>query len=235
MRIRQDSSGFGRRGVFVSHCAGSLLPLTMRIIIVDDHQIMRDGLRSLLERDGVVQVVGEAANGRAGVERAMALVPDVVIMDLAMPELNGIGATQQLRAAGFAGGIVMLSSHDERRFVIQARDAGVDAYVHKDFAFEEVRAALDAAKRRDVFVSPKFARMAEEEGGLCEIAERLTPREREVLQMLAEGHSVKEIAFRFENSPKTIETHRMNLMAKLEVHNLADLTRLAVREGWVKI
>ena len=206
----------------------------MKIIIVDDHKIIRDGLRVLLERDPGQQVVGEAADGRAGVDLALKLKPDVVIMDMAMPELNGIEASRQLRSAGFVGGIVMLSSHNERRFVIQARDAGADAYVHKEFAFEQVRTAIAAAARRESYLSPDLAAQ-QDDGRLTGVAERLTAREREVLQMLAEGHSVKEIAYRFDISPKTIESHRKNLMVKLQVDNHADLTRLAVREGLAKM
>ena len=206
----------------------------MTIIIVDDHKIIRDGLRVLLERDPAQQVVGEAADGRAGVDLVLKLKPDVVIMDMAMPELNGIEATRQLRAAGYVGGVVMLSSHNERRFVIQARAAGADAYVHKEYAFEQVRTALAAAVRRESYLSPDLAAQ-QDDGRLTGVADRLTAREREVLQMLAEGQSVKEIAYRFDISPKTIETHRMNLMTKLQVDNLADLTRLAVREGLAKM
>jgi len=206
----------------------------MQIIIVDDHKIIRDGLRVLLERDPTFKVIGEAADGRAGVEITLRLKPEVVVMDLAMPELNGIEACRQLRAAGFAGGIAMLSSHDERRFVIQAREAGADAYVHKEFAFEQVRDAILASSRRESYLSPNLAAL-QDNGSLSSIFDLLTPREREVLQMLAEGHSVKEIAFRFGNSPKTIETHRMHLMTKLRVDNLADLTRLAVREGLARM
>ncbi len=206
----------------------------MKIIIIDDHKIIRDGLRVLIERDHTMQVVGEAPDGRTGMELVLKLRPDVVIMDMAMPELNGIEATRQLRQADFSGGIAMLSSHNERRFVIQAREAGVDAYVHKEFAFEQVLAAIWAASRRETYLSPHLAEL-EEDGLLPGVAANLTSREKEVLQMLAEGQTVKDIAFRFDLSPKTIETHRMNLMAKLKVHNLADLTRLAVREGLARM
>jgi len=206
----------------------------MKIIVIDDHKIIRDGLRVLLERDPSLQVIGEAADGRTGMELVLKLRPEVVIMDLAMPDLNGIEATRQLRADGFVGGIAMLSSHNERRYVISAREAGVDAYVHKEFAFEEVRAAVAAAARRESYLSPDLAAQADD-GQISTVAEMLTAREREVLQMLAEGQSVKEIAYRLGISPKTIETHRANLMRKLKVDNLADLTRLAVREGFAQM
>ena len=206
----------------------------MKIIIIDDHKIIRDGLRVLLERDSSHHVVGEAADGRTGMELVLKLRPDVVIIDLAMPELNGIEATRQLRADGFVGGIAMLSSHNERRYVIQAREAGVDAYVHKEFAFGEVCTAIAAAARRESYLSPDLASQVDD-GHLPTVAHDLTPREREVLQMLAEGQSVKDIAYRLGLSPKTIETHRASLMLKLKVKNLADLTRLAVREGFAQM
>lgn len=180
----------------------------------------------LLECNPEIKVVGTAPDGHTGVELVLRLRPEVVIMDIEMPLLNGIEAARQLRAAGFAGGIAMLSSHDERRFVAQAVDAGVDAYVPKQNAFDEVRDAVDSAGRREFFLSPSLVGLLEA-GGISGVSDLLTAREREVLQLLAEGHNVKEIAFRFSLSPKTIEAHRANLMAKLKVDNLAELTRRA--------
>ncbi len=206
----------------------------MKIIIIDDHKIICDGLTVLLERNPDLKVVGTAPDGYTGVELVLRLRPEVVIMDIEMPLLNGIEATRQLRADGFAGGIAMLSSHDERRFVVQAVEAGVDAYLLKENAFDEVRAAVDAVARREFFLSPSLSGFLDE-GRISGVSDLLTSREREVLQRLAEGHSVKDIAFSFGLSPKTIETHRMNLMAKLQLDNLADLTRLAMREGLAKM
>jgi DNA-binding NarL/FixJ family response regulator len=206
----------------------------VKLIIVDDHKIICDSLKVLLERDPAIQVVGTAADGHTGVELTLRLRPDVVIMDIEMPLLNGIEATRQLRAADFAGGIAMLSSHDERRLVLQAIEAGIDAYVLKQNTFDEVRDAIAAAGRREFFLSPTLAKLPGR-AGFSGIADLLTSREREVLQLLAEGHTAKEIAVRFSLSPKTIEAHRVNLMTKLKVDNLADLTRLALREGMAKI
>jgi DNA-binding NarL/FixJ family response regulator len=207
---------------------------TITLVLVDDHKIIRDGLRVLLERDQRASIVGEAADGRRGVELVLALKPRVAVIDMAMPEMNGVSAALALRNAGYGGGIVMLSSHDERRIVASALEAGVDAFVHKDVAFEELSEAILAAACREPYISPRL-RSGDGEGGLERVDQLLTPREREVVQMLAEGYSVKEIGFRLALSPKTIESHRTNLMGKLGVDNLADLTRIAVREGLAKM
>ena len=205
----------------------------MKIIIIDDHQIICDSLTALLELSPEFKVVGTAPNGHIGVELVLRLRPEVVIMDIEMPLLNGIKATRQLRAAGFGGGIAMLSSHDERFFVTQAMGAGADAYVLKHHAFDEVLDAIDAVSRREFFLSPRLMGLLDV-GGIAGVADLLTAREREVLQRFAEGHSVKEIALSFGLSPKTVEAHGASLMAKLKVDNLADLTRLALREGLAK-
>lgn len=202
----------------------------VNIIIVDDHKIICDSLTVLLERNPDYKVVGTAPDGHTGVELTLRLRPNVVIMDIEMPLLNGIEAARQLRAGGFAGGIAMLSSHDERRFVVQAVEAGVDAYVLKQNTFDEVRDAVDTVARREFFLSPSLAGLLDQ-GHVSGVSDLLTSREREVLQLLAEGHNVKDIAYRFSLSPKTIEAHRANLMTKLKVDNLAELTRLAIREG----
>lgn len=205
----------------------------LTVFIADDHKIVRDGLRLLIERAGGFRVVGDAANGRALVTSALALSPDVVIADMAMPELNGLQAVEQLRIAGYPGAIVMLSSHDERRTVAQAFAAGANGYLHKDEAFEQVLAAIAAVRRGETFLSPRLASLTEG-GQVLTLAELLSMREREVLQLLAEGHATKEVAFRLNLSPKTIETHRLSLFAKLKVNNVADLARIAIREGLIQ-
>ncbi|MBI5767317.1 MAG: response regulator transcription factor [Verrucomicrobia bacterium] len=204
------------------------------LFLADDHKIVRDGLRVLLERSGACRVVGDAADGRALVAQVLALQPEVVVTDLAMSELNGVEATRQLRAAGYRGAIVMLSAHDERRMVAQAFDAGVNAYVHKDHAFEQLVAAIAAARRGEIWLSPQLAAIAED-GCVSTLVELLTPREREVLQLFAEGRGTKEVAAELSVSPKTIEVHRLNLFAKLRVNNVIELTRIAIKEGLVQL
>jgi DNA-binding NarL/FixJ family response regulator len=179
-------------------------------------------------------VIGEAADGRALVEGVLELRPDVVVTDMAMSELNGIEAVRQLRAGGYRGVIVMLSMHDERRLISQALEAGVNAYVHKDHAFEQILAAIAAARRGEIWLSPQLANLLEG-GQLQTLSELLTMREREVLHLFAEGHGTKEIAFRLHLSPKTIEVHRLNLFAKLKVNNVIELTRIAIKEGLVHL
>lgn len=202
--------------------------------LADDHKIIRDGLRVLLERTGGFRVTGEAADGRRLVEGVLEGKPDVVITDLSMNELNGVDATRQLRAAGYRGAIVMLSMHDGRRYVSQALDAGVDAYVHKDHAFDEIVTAIGAARRGETWLSPHLAVLAED-GRVGTLADLLSMREREVLQLLAEGQGTKEVAAVLHVSPKTIEAHRLNLFAKLKVNNVIDLTRIAIKEGLVQL
>lgn len=209
------------------------MPDILTLLLADDHKIVRDGLKVLLERSGGFRVLGEAADGRALVERVLALRPDVVVTDLSMSELNGIEAVRQLRAAGYTGTIVMLTMHDERRFIAQALAAGVNAYVHKEHAFEQMLDAIAAARSGVTWLSPELAPLAAE-GTVPTLLDLLSSREREVLQLLAEGHGTKEVAAQLHLSPKTIEVHRLNLYAKLKVNNVIDLTRIAIKEGLIQ-
>lgn len=204
------------------------------VIIADDHKIIRDGLRVLLERTGEFHLVGEAADGRSLVQGVLAAKPDVVITDMSMGELNGVEATRQLRSRGYRGVIVMLSMHDERRFVSQALAAGVNAYLHKDDAFDQVITAIAAARQGRTWLSPRLSAIAD--GTKVPTLEMvLTNREREVLQLIAEGYGTKEVADKLKISPKTIEIHRLNLFAKLKVNNAIDLARIALKEGLVQL
>jgi Response regulator containing a CheY-like receiver domain and an HTH DNA-binding domain len=209
-------------------------PQKPTVFLADDHKIMRDGLRMLLERSGKFHVIGEAADGRALVEGVAEHRPEIVITDMAMGELNGVEATRQMRGGGFPGIIVMLSMHDERRTISQALDAGVNAYVHKDLAFDHILTAIEAAQRGEVWLSPQFALLARA-GDVPTLLEVLTMREREVLQLLAEGYGTKEIAGRLHLSPKTIEVFRLKLFSKLKVNNVIELTHIAIKEGLVQL
>ncbi len=208
----------------------------IRVLLVDDHAILRQGLRTLLEQDGHVQVVGEAGNGLEAVRAVREVEADVVLMDVAMPELNGIEATRRILATHPALKVVILSMHADARYVKEALAAGASGYVLKQAAFDEVAGAVRTAAAGSVYLSPAVAGVVAEhfrrgEPAPDDTAAPLTPREREVLQLLAEGHSARQISLKLHLSVKTVETHRRNIMEKLNVHSLAGLTKYAVRAG----
>ncbi len=207
-----------------------------RVLIADDHRLFREGLRSLLEREDEFEVVGEAADGRQAIAMARELVPDVILMDLAMPGLNGIEATRRLCEENPGCRVVALSMHSSRSHVMRALHAGASGYLLKDAAYNELARAIRVVLRGRVYLSPEVA------GGLVdEYLQRLveqdalnvtlTPREREVLQLMAEGDGTRQIATRLSVSIKTIESHRRNIMHKLNLHSVAELTKFAIREG----
>ena len=206
--------------------------MTLRVLLVDDHELMRQGLRSIVERDDGIEVVGEAASGREAVALASTLAPHVVVMDVAMQDMNGIEATRQVRNACPGVRVVALSSHSDSRYVTAMLDAGASGYVLKANAYDDLRRAIDAARRgktylcADVTESVVTASLRGETG-----ASPLTAREREVLQLLAEGLSSPEIGRRLFVATSTVETHRRNVMRKLGKHSVADLTKYAIREG----
>ena len=207
-----------------------------RILIADDHKIFREGLRTLLSNQRGVKVVGEADNGRSTVSMAAELRPDVVIMDVAMPELNGIDATRQISSLCENTKVLALSMHADSRFVTRMLTAGAHGYLLKDCAFEELTLAIQTVLSDDVYLSPGVAgvvirAMQSRTTELGTKAPELTPREREVLQLVAEGRTTREIAARLHVSVKTIETHRKQIMDKLELRSVAELTKYAVREG----
>jgi DNA-binding NarL/FixJ family response regulator len=206
--------------------------MTLRVLLVDDHELMRQGLRAIIERDKGIEVVGEAASGREAVALTSSLAPHVVVMDVAMQDMNGIEATRQVRSACPSARVVALSSHSDSRYVTAMLDAGASGYVLKANAYDDLRRAIDAARRgktylcADVTESVVTASLRGETA-----ASPLTPREREVLQLLAEGLSSPEIGRRLFVATSTVETHRRNVMRKLGKHSVADLTKYAIREG----
>ncbi len=208
----------------------------VRILIADDHKIVRDGLRALLEREPDFRVVGEASNGREAVEVTRELVPDVVITDLVMPVLNGIDATRQIVAEQPQVRVMTLSMHSDRRFVTDMLQAGAVAYLRKESAFEELAEAIRAVMSGEVFLGRGITGVVVEGyksliGEEAEGSGVLSAREREVLQLLAEGNRTNEIATLLHLSAKTVESHRTNIMKKLDLHSIAELTKFAVREG----
>jgi len=210
--------------------------MTMRILIADDHRIMREGLRVLLEGQRGVTVVGEAENGRDAVRLAAELQPDLVIMDVSMDDLNGIEATRRITSSVKNVRILALSIHADRRFVLEMFRAGAAGYLLKDCAFDELIRAIRAVRQGHAYLTPKIAGIVVGEFVRELVSEppqaaELTAREREVLQLMAEGKNTKEIADRLGVSVKTVETFRRQLMSKLELNSVAELTKFAIREG----
>ncbi len=212
--------------------------MSTRILIADDHRIVREGLRALLGDHSAITVVGEAEDGRKAVELAARLRPDVVIMDVTMPGLNGIEATRQIVAANPGIRVIALSIHSDRQFVLRMFEAGASGYLLKEGAFEELARAVSAVVEGKAFVSPGIAGILIEDlvrqrsgREARQAAPDLSGREKEVLQLMAEGKTTKEIAVILHVGVKTVETHRRQIMLKLQMDSVAELTKYAIREG----
>lgn len=204
------------------------------IIIVDDDDIVRIGLRTILNDLGRYEVVGEAANGRDAVRLARKLEPDMVLMDVGMPTMNGIDATKRIKSAVGKTKIIALSLHDDSRFVTQMLDAGASGFLPKQGAVEELPFALKTVAAGNTYLSPAIAasvltHFRHGDGGGA--SADLSVREREVLQSIAEGKSASQIATELNLSVKTIESHRRNIMKKLDLYSVAGLTKYAIKEG----
>ena len=209
----------------------------MKIVIADDHALIREGLRELIKKQGQLFVVGEAKTGLEAIRLVCALRPDLILMDIGMPDLNGIEATRQIRRDAPEVKVIALSMHTDRRFVQQMLAAGAAGYVLKGSAFEELTTAIKTVMSGRIYTSPEISNEAlaayirQLSGARAPTTSPLSSREREVLQPLAEGRSNKEIAAKLGVSTSTVDTHRKHIMTKLGLRNLADLTKYAVREG----
>lgn len=213
---------------------------TVRIVIVDDHAMMRDGICAILEQEDGYEVVAQAGDGREAVEMASRFAPDVVLLDVAMPGLNGMEATRKIMANDPEIGVIGLSMHSDARYVTGMLEAGARGYLLKTCGTDELLRAIGAAIRKKVYVTSDLTHILvdRQHAGSKDSsstgtppADSLTPREREVLQLIAEGLTNKEISARLGTSQKTIESHRTNLMRKLDLHCIAQLTKYAIREG----
>jgi two-component system, NarL family, response regulator NreC len=211
--------------------------MSIKVLIVDDHQIIREGLRVMLEKEHDINIVGEAEDGRMAAQLARELAPDVIIMDVAMPDLNGIEATRQITAQLSGVKIIALSMHDDRRLVLNMLKAGAAGYILKDDAFKSLSKAIRTVMINKGYYSNQISDIADNKcfnsfsGVKAMDSELLSCREREVLQLVAEGNTSNQIAEKLHISAKTVETHRQQVMVKLNIKTVAELTKYAVREG----
>jgi DNA-binding NarL/FixJ family response regulator len=210
----------------------------IKVLIVDDHTLVRDGIRSLLALTADIDVVGEAANGREALEKVGELKPDVVLMDLAMPIMGGLDATRRIRREFPGTRVLALTQYDDSEYVIPVIEAGARGFVTKMAAFSELATAIQTVYRGESFLSPSAAaalvddcQMKSTAEGEKDLYHRLTDREREVLKLVAEGHTGREIADMLVISPKTVEWYKTSLMKKLNIHNKTDLIKFAIRKA----
>lgn len=209
----------------------------MRIIIVDDHGIVREGLKSLLQNQSDMEVVGEGQDGQVAVDLAEQLSPDMVIMDMSMPNLNGIEATRLILQHSPNTKVVILSMHSDRHIVKETLEAGASAYVLKSNLFDEMLRALETVAKGGRYLSPRITDVVigdyvgKSTGGEPAEVPKLTSRERQIVQLVAEGKSIKKIAHILHISPKTADSNRRQIMNKLGFSSVAELTKYAIREG----
>ncbi len=211
--------------------------MSIKILLADDHEIVREGLRTLFDKQADMKVVAEANDGREAVQLAQRLTPDVVIMDISMPRMNGMEATRRIVGKCPGIKIIALSKHREKRFVLDMLDAGASGYIHKTCGYTELLKAVRAVLENQRYFCPQNAAVHREgetrasRQGRKAAKSTLTAREREVLQLLAEGKTTREVAALLDVSVKTVETHRHQIMTKLNTRSIADLTKFAIREG----
>jgi DNA-binding NarL/FixJ family response regulator len=213
--------------------------MALKIVVVDDHKMVRDGLCSLIDGLSGYTIVGRAENGRQAIEVARREKPDIIIMDVSMPEMNGIDATSSIMEEMPSCKIIVLSMHSDKRFITGALQAGASGFLLKECAFQELNQALDAVRSGQTYLSPKIAGtvVLDYRRRLLSEAkeETLTTKEREVLQLIAEGRSTKEIADKLFVSVKAIEGRRGRLMEKLQINTVAGLVKYAIREGLTEL
>jgi len=212
----------------------------IRVLIVDDHTILREGIRALLSAHGDIEVVGEAGGGREGIQKALELKPDIVLMDIAMPDLGGLEATLEIRKLRPESRVLILTQYDNREYVFPILKAGAAGYIIKKAAASELVGAIRAVHEGGSFLHPSVAKAVVEEYVRGAEAARegygsLSDRETQVLKLVAEGHSNKEIADLLSLSVKTVMTHRANVMEKLGIHNRTELVKYAIRQGLIDV
>jgi two-component system response regulator NreC len=213
----------------------------IRLLLVDDHAVVRSGLRMLLENEPEMEIVGEAGTAHEAIERVAALAPDVVLMDIGLPDLSGIEATQAIKQRSPQVAVVALTIHEDEEYFFQMLQAGASGYVPKRAAPEELLTAVRTAAAGEVYLYPSLAKLLvrdyltrDQDAGAAAEADELTDREKEILAHLADGASSQEIADVFTISPKTVARHRENIMRKLNLHSRAELVKYAIRKGIIQ-
>ena len=213
----------------------------IKVVVADDHTILRQGIKALLDNQEEIEVVGEAKDGREAIKVIEELSPDVILMDIAMPGLNGLEATRRIKKKFPKTKVVVLTMHTNEEYIFQILNAGADGYLVKETAFQDLISAISSVHRGEAFMSPSISKKV-----LTEYIQRaqgkekvgfdtLTTREREILQLVAEGNSNKKIAEALFISPKTVETHRAHIMDKLNIHDRAGLIKYAIRKGMINL
>jgi DNA-binding NarL/FixJ family response regulator len=211
----------------------------IKVLLVEDHALVRAGLRALLEKSRDIFVLGEASNGQEGVELAQQLNPDVIVMDIMMPRMNGIQAAEHMRSLKLRSRVLLLSMHSDHGLVRQALQSGIKGYVLKSSVGEELLQAIRAIARGETYLNAEISSIAVEQATHSHTSrsinplDDLSPREKEILQLITEEYTSVEIAKMLSISEKTVEKHRANLMEKLNVHNIAGLVRLAIKHGLI--
>jgi len=212
------------------------------VVIADDHHVVREGIALVLQQEGDIKVVGQASNGEEAVTMIMQLNPDITILDISMPKLNGIQTAQKLIRDGFKGKILMLTQYDKEEYVREAIQTGASGYLLKDSIKDDVITAIRKIISGETFFSPSISKLLVDEyfqqlkrKTSSKSIPDLTPRETEVLQLIAEGYSTKQIADKLYLSARTVDFHRANISQKLGIHDIAGLTKYAIRHGLVKI
>jgi two-component system response regulator NreC len=214
---------------------------TIRLLLVDDHQIVRAGLRMLFSAEPEVEIVGEASSGEEAVTMAEALQPDVVLMDVAMPGIGGVEATRRIKAAQPQMAVLALTMHEDEEYFFEMLGAGASGYVPKRAAPDDLMSAIRIVRQGDVYIYPSLARLLvkdflhRSEASAPETREELTAREQEVLTFIAEGYSNREIADALVISVKTVDRHRENIMRKLQLHNRVELVKYAIEKGLIVV
>ena len=214
----------------------------IRVLVTDDHAIVRDGICALLALTGDIEAVGEATNGREALEMVTKLSPDIVLMDMVMPLMDGLEATRRIHKESPKTKVIVLTQYEDKEYVLPIIEAGASGFISKAAAASELSSGIRAVYGGDSFLSPSIARLLVNDyrqiaraGKSKDASEQLTGREREILKLLVEGYSTREIARMLVISPKTVERHKTSLMAKLDIHNRLDLFKYALRKGIITV